>query len=111
MPYAIRNAKGHIIALLNEPAVGAEEFVSANHPDIDLFLNSDGDLNPKFALAESDRDIARVTEDLIHLLVAKNVILFTELPSPVQQKLLNREKLRSSLQGSVDNFLDEDEYL
>ncbi|MBU3071698.1 hypothetical protein KOI40_17870 [Aestuariicella sp. G3-2] len=110
MPYAIRNSKGHIIALLNEPAVGADEFVSADHPDVGAFLNHDEDLDPKFALAESDKEIARVTEDLIHLLVAKNVILFTELPDPVQRKLLNREKLRSSLHGAIDNFLDEDEY-
>jgi len=46
---------------------------------------------------------------LIHLLTAKNLILFTELPTPVQQKLLDRERLRSSMQGSIDNFLDEDE--
>lgn len=111
MPYAIRNSKGHIIALLNEAAVGAEEFVSADHPDVGAFLENEEDLDPKFALAESDKEIARVTEDLIHLLVAKNLILFTDLPNPVQQKLLNREKLRSSLQDPIDNFLDDEEYL
>lgn len=109
MPYVIRNTDGKITALLNESAIGAEEFLPANHPEIDDFLDKSTQSDPKLALAESDRDIARVTEDLIHLLIAKNLILFTELPPAVQQKLLNRERLRSSLNGSIDNFLDEEE--
>lgn len=109
MPYAIRNSKGEITALLRDPAIGAEELLSATHPEVEAFINDNSTLDPKFALADSDRDIARVTEDLIHLLTAKNLILFTELPTAVQQKLLNRERLRSSLQGTIDNFLDEEE--
>jgi hypothetical protein len=65
----------------------------------------------KRALAESDQEIARVTEDLIHLLVSKNLILFTDLPPVVQQKLLDRERLRSHLQQREDNFLDDSELL
>jgi len=109
MPYAIRNANGEITALLREPSIGAEELLAATHPEVEAFINHNTNENPKLALADSDKDIARVTEDLIHLLTAKNLILFTELPTPVQQKLLDRERLRSSMQGSIDNFLDEDE--
>lgn len=109
MPYAIRNSEGEITALLRDPAIGAEEFLSPHHPEIEAFISDNAVPNPKLALADSDRDIARITEDLIHLLTAKNLILFTELPTAVQQKLLNRERLRSSLQGAIDNFLDEEE--
>ncbi len=49
------------------------------------------------ALKNSDADLARVTEDLISLLVQKGIILFTELPEAVQVKLLDREKLREKL--------------
>lgn len=109
MPYAIRNQAGVITALLKETAIGAEEYLDPESPEVGDFLANCSSQDPKLALADSDKDIARVTEDLIHLLVAKNVILFTELPNPVQQKLLNREKLRSSLIGAIDNFLDEEE--
>ncbi len=109
MPYAIRNINGEITALLRDPAIGAEEFLSPSAPEVEAFLNDRPGEDPKLALADSDKDIARITEDLIHLLTAKNLILFTELPTAVQQKLLKRERLRSSLQGSIDNFLDEDE--
>lgn len=109
MPYVIRNTHGEITALLRDSAIGAEEFLSQSDPEIEAFLNNCSREDPKLALADSDKDIARITEDLIHLLTSKNLILFTELPTAVQQKLLNREKLRSSLHGAIDNFLDEDE--
>ena len=109
MPYAIRNANGEITALLREPSIGAEELLTANHPEVEAFISHTAHEDPKFALADSDKGIARVTEDLIHLLTAKNLILFTDLPIPVQQKLLDRERLRSSMQGTIDNFVDEDE--
>ncbi|NIB39685.1 hypothetical protein HBA55_08815 [Pseudomaricurvus alkylphenolicus] len=109
MPYVIRNRQGQITALLKEPALGLEEHLDSAHEDIVEFLNEKKEDSPEKALASSDRDIARVTEDLVNLLIAKNLILFTELPEAVQRKLLNREKLRSSLQGAIENFLDDDD--
>jgi len=63
----------------------------------------------RLALQESDAEVARITEDLVHLLVKKNVILFTELPEVVQEKLISREKLRSKLQTSISPIISEDE--
>lgn len=60
-------------------------------------------------LKSSDLDIARITEDLIYLLVQKNVILFTELPEIVQEKLLSRETLRDKLSGVMLSPLSDDE--
>lgn len=61
------------------------------------------------ALQDSDADLARVTEDLISLLVQKGIILFTELPEAVQVKLLDRERLREQL-GKVNiSILSEDD--
>ncbi|TQV85244.1 hypothetical protein FKG94_03400 [Exilibacterium tricleocarpae] len=111
MPYVQRDADGKVIALLHAQA-DHEEHLSATHPDVVAFLSAEqSDASPLLALAESDAEIARVTEDLIHLLIAKNLILFTDLPAAVQQKLLVREKLRSSLQDSIENFLDDSESL
>lgn len=113
MPYIKRDANNQIVALLHHSAPEAEEFLAPTHPDIIQFLDSDQEQNTlKKTLAESDRDIARVTEDLIQLLIGKNIILFTDLPDAVQNKLLAREKMRSHLNDdTIDNFLDDSELL
>lgn len=112
MPYIKRNLDGSINSLSLSVSEEHTEYIAATaHELIDfLSFNNETELS-KHALAESDRDIARVTEDLIHLLISKNVILFTELPPAVQQKILGREKLRSSITGVIDNFLIDDDSL
>ena len=52
---------------------------------------------PLVALQQSDLGLIRVLEDLIDTLLAKDVILFTDLPVPAQNRLLARRSLRSSL--------------
>jgi len=110
MPYAIRNQQGKIISLVSEAPQGATNPISAKDPEVIEFLNTHNHQeSPQRALADSDLEIVRVTEDIIQLLIRKNIILFTDLPSAVQSKLLNREKLRSSMQAPADNFLDDNE--
>jgi len=110
MPYAIRNQQGKIISLVSEAPQGVIDPISAKDPEVIEFLNTHNHQeSPQRALADSDLEIVRVTEDIIQLLIRKNIILFTDLPSAVQSKLLNREKLRSSMQAPADNFLDDNE--
>ncbi|MFV1923079.1 MAG: hypothetical protein ACMZ63_10825 [Methylotenera sp.] len=63
------------------------------------------------ALSSSDAGLARVTEDLIAVLVRKGTILFTDLPETVQTKLLAREALRSQLGEQSVSPLSDDETL
>ncbi len=58
-------------------------------------------------LSESDADLARVTEDLVNLLVQKGVILFTDLPPAAQAKLLARQQTRVNLANSLKLLGDE----
>jgi hypothetical protein len=60
-------------------------------------------------LSETDADLARVTEDLINLLVQKGVILFTDLPPAAQAKLLARQQTRAALANSLKLLSDEHE--
>lgn len=65
-------------------------------------------LSPKEnPLSESDADLARVTEDLVNLLVQKGVILFTDLPPAAQAKLLARQQTRVNLANSLKLLGDE----
>jgi len=112
MPYIKRNADNSIHSVAQEKDEEHTEYLAATANDIVHFLSTQKkEILSKHVLAESDKEIARVTEDLINLLISKNIILFTELPSAVQEKLLSREKLRSNLNNVMDNFLDEDELL
>lgn len=112
MPYIKRKLDGSIDSLslsLNEEH---PERISATNRELIEFLSFNNETEiSKFALAESDKDISRVTEDLVYLLISKNIILFTELPQAVQTKLLSRAKLRSNLVDTADNFLHDDEIL
>ncbi|MBN3562664.1 hypothetical protein [Aliamphritea spongicola] len=53
-------------------------------------------------LSRMDKALIRVIEDLVMLLVDKNQIRFTDLPVPVQDKILARQKARKSLQPQLD---------
>ncbi|HLB06526.1 MAG TPA: hypothetical protein VJN41_02435 [Alphaproteobacteria bacterium] len=59
------------------------------------------------ALGASDSELIRALEDLIDVLIKKDVIAFTDLPEPVQRKLLSRQALRERLMGSL--FAEEDD--
>lgn len=113
MPYVKRDEQGKIIALFQSEQNEKLEFLPSRNSEIIQFLTSETGtaLDVLHALAKSDSDIARVTEDLIALLIEKQVILFTELPVAVQQKLINRAKLRATLNTEENNFLDEEDSL
>lgn len=111
MPYVTRNTAGEIHSVTYEADSDNHEYIDSKDGEFMSFLErttskEDAALH---ALYQSDRDIARITEDLIHLMIQKNLIVFTELPEAVQRKVLEREKLRSRLNSSPSNFLDEEE--
>lgn len=112
MHYVLRDNKGQIIALSAKPfRVGVEEKLSSNHAEVKEFLEQ-GEPNAatKVFLSQSDGDLSRILEDLIDLLIDKNMILFTELPRQAQQKLLYRKRARAAL-SSEASLLDEQETL
>ena len=59
------------------------------------------------SLSSSDAGLARVTEDLIELLIARGVIRFTDLPLAAQNKLLERKETRARLSNSLDLLGDD----
>ncbi len=107
MPYITRDRNNEIKALYNESQSDADEFLPNNNAEVLAFL-TDGEhqsMDQDF-LSQTDTDLIRVLEDLVDLLTEKHVILFTDLPTAAQNKLLQRKSVRKSLQHSL---LDEDE--
>lgn len=60
------------------------------------------------ALSDTDASLARVTEDLIDILIARGVIQFTDFPPAAQAKLLQRRQTRATLSRRLQ-LLDEDD--
>lgn len=112
MPYVERDPGGKIIAVYAAPTAEASEKLPASDPALQAFFTEQAGAGaPKQFLRSSDADLVRVVEDLIDLLVQKNIILFTELPTEAQQKLVNRRKARDVLRGDDDLIVDQDDII
>ena len=93
MLYARRNAAGRIEAIFHAKPRGRAEAVAADHPDVVAFL-SDAASAGGGKWANDDMAMARVIEDLIDVLIEKEVITLTDLPLPAQRKLMSRHGKR-----------------
>jgi hypothetical protein len=108
MLYATRNSEGKISGITDIPSSSAEA-IDKNHPDVREFFSSHyEDFSPDSFLDESDIAIARILDDLVDLLVKKNIIMFTELPNAAQKKLLSRRLVRSLIQDDTKDISDND---
>ena len=58
-------------------------------------------------LADTDAALARITEDLIDILIHRGVIQFTDFPAAAQAKLLERRQTRATLSRRL-RLLDDD---
>ena len=100
MPYVARNAEGQIVAVSMVETGDAMEHVEADSRELQAFLSRmrKGELTDTLEwLVESDLKMVRVIEDLIEVLIQRNVINFTDLPLAAKNKLLQRRSLRESL--------------
>jgi hypothetical protein len=109
MPYVSRNGAGEIIGLHHSPQDAGAEWLDGDDSQIQQFLASGMPTEEtRRSLSDSDSDMIRVIEDLVELLIAKNVFTFTELPQAVQNKLGSRRQLREDL-GMLTNLIDKDD--
>ena len=111
MPYVQRDAAGAIVALTATPGATAE-FLPTEHPDVLAFLSqqdSGQQGSAGVALMVEDLKLIRAIEDVIDLLISKNVIIFSELPLPVQQKILKKRGYREKLFGSGGDIIGSEE--
>jgi len=112
MPYVTRDAEGRISGVFDQPESAASELVRADDPELSRFLIEQGLVSPEAAkevLAESDLKMIRLVDDLIDLLIEKNVIRFTDLPPAAGEKYLQRQVARKRLQ--TDLVVGEDDIL
>lgn len=98
MPFIKRDNQGHITEVNLAPGEGLVE-VAPGSPELLDFMRRMG--LEHSTLQQSDMRLVRVLEDLIDLLIDRDVIRFTDLPLPAQEKLMERRSMRQSL-GALD---------
>lgn len=98
MPYVKRDGSGEIAAVFATRQSDATEFVSDEADDLKSLVGTrPTDADPRKILTESDLDFIRVLEDLVAVLMHKNIIQPTDLPPEARTKLLQRRRLRGEM--------------
>lgn len=113
MPFVKRNLNQQIVALSIVPddAGTTGEFLPDDHPALQQFLTEHIQAKQTKPFADEDLALVRVLEDLVDLLIERNVITFSELPMAAQHKLLAKKGLRERLIASTSNLLVTDKPL
>ena len=105
--YVKRDEKGEIIAVSSE---ALRDFEVIADDDTQLILFSEKLRNhSSMDFLNSDLEMSRVLEDVIDLLIDRQIIRFTDLPPEAQRKLNNRHHLR--VRNNNLGLLDDDDGL
>lgn len=107
MAYILKNTQGQVIAASAIENPGADwEYVENNAKIYLDYLESA--LMKSHSFRESDIQLARVLEDLINLMIERNLIRFTDFPEAAQRRLNQRQSMRKSTQlsGLLDDIDD-----
>ncbi len=110
MIYIERNASGEIDNIEFTPADHREE-ISLHDPQLTEFIkhSADSDALVESVLNRLDLDMVRVIEDLIDIMIDRNLMIFTDLPEPVQNKLLFKRRMRNL--KNITSIIDDNELL
>ena len=106
MVYIERDAEGKIVSIrqhADRPGLESKTVIDA---EVLTFLGCDTTEELIHVLTMTDREVIRILEDLIELLIKKNIIIFTELPLEAQQKLQVRRQVRQSI-GKASIIVDD----
>ncbi|PAV46664.1 tryptophan synthase subunit beta [Pseudomonas sp. HAR-UPW-AIA-41] len=108
MFYVQRDASGHLQRVEVAPFEGMSETLTAEAHEIQAWFANQDVESSLLQLKQSDLDMIRVVDDLVHLLIIKGVIRITDLPPAAQAKLLTRSQARESL-GGLNRLINDEE--
>lgn len=108
MIYVRRNEVGNIVSISDRSLGDHPETVAAADPEVVLFMQRLS--SSRAEMLSSDLSLIRALEDLIDVLIRKEVLTLTDLPDQVQAKLATRRALRGSLR-SLNLLADEGDAL
>jgi hypothetical protein len=105
MGYVIRDSAGKIVAVSQTEMLspGWENIDESAREYLDFLEAAIGAQDP---FRESDIQLARVLEDLISLLIERDLIRFTDFPDLAQKRLIERQTLR--MKGKRLDLIDDE---
>jgi hypothetical protein len=99
MSYLYRNPDNRITGFSGEGAYASDEQLELSDSEVKQFLKC-----ANSELSSSDADTIRVIEDLVEVLLQKKLLLLTDLPVAVQQKLVQRRRIHNEV-NILDNLM------
>lgn len=102
MPYIERDANNQIVAIYKanpnkESVHRLEEMDATMHEVLSFLLPETWAVDTAKFLQQTDLSMVRVVEDLVTVLIDKNVLAFTDLPEAAVTKILLRRRLREKM--------------
>lgn len=102
MPYIERDQNNNITAIYKSAPNDAEtrsleEMDATMHEVLSFLLPETWSLDSDKFMRESDLSMVRVLEDLVTILIEKNLIAFTDLPEAAITKILMRRQIREKM--------------
>ncbi len=99
MRYVMRDDRGEIAAVFARPRNDGDEPIAMEDPELLAFVaGGDSETTLRSYLAGTDADLMRIVEDLVNVLIDRNMILLTDFPEGARRKLLKRKAIRDKLQ-------------
>lgn len=109
MIYVKRDEKNQIIDICFDPKPDYVKSSIFNEEVKNFIQKTDNQETVKRIIYDLDLDMVRITEDIIDVLIKKEILLFTDFPEAVQNKLLFKRFLRQSLSQNGLSYSDDDE--
>lgn len=106
MLYAEKDSNGTIVAIRTKPMEQNQEPV-AESALVKFLADHDQTGSYENVLSLLDSSVIRVLDDLIDLLVKKDLIMVTELPEEAQKKIVERKRIRLKMQEAVQLTVDD----
>lgn len=100
MFYAEKDQNGHIVAIRKDPGSDGESVEVISEEELFDFLTSRNETDYYESLLRvTDTRVIRVLEDLIDVLISKQVIMLTDLPDGARQLIGTRKEARRRMQA------------
>lgn len=108
MLYAERDSDGKIVAVHKEQSDQTDR-TPVGDEELQEFLAGEGAQGSyELLLQEADKKMIRVLDDLIEVLIRKNIILLTDLPEEAREKLGSRKEVRRRMhENGTDITVDD----
>ncbi len=110
MPYVVRDKNGCVISVLATPGSAEDGRIALSDDEVADVMGSDSATKElQEVLVASDLSFVRVLEDLISVLLDKEILMLTDLPEAAQEKILERKHIRRKISDLSRLVVDEDE--